>query len=521
MKPDAVIIGAGLNSLVCAVHLLSKGWSVAIYEAADEPGGAVKTGAYTVDGFTHDWAAMNLSLFMGSAFNGQYGAALAEHGFEPVPVSNCFSTAFKDGSWLGISNDLDTNRERLAAVSQKDAETWDRLTAEFGKQAEVLFTILGSPMSTGKIGGMFFKLLRKLGGQGALDLSRFLLSSPRQWLDETFDSDKVKAMLAAWGMHLDFAPDVAGGALFPYLEGMANQGFGMALGKGGAGGLTKALTGVIEAKGGSIHCGRAVTGIVIAKGRATGIELAGGEIVNASKAVIANVAPSALSRLIGDSGSAAYDRGLESYAHAPGTMMIHVALDGPLEWAAGTALREFAYVHLAPSMDQMARTYAQAKAGLLPDEPVIVIGQPCTVDPGRAPDGKQTLWMQVRMVPGTILGDAAGTIPHSNWSDAGEAMAERVFDILETYAPGARSKVIARRVVTPEELAADNPNLVGGDQVCGSHHLTQHFLFRPVRGHADGTTPVKKLYHTGAAVWPGAGTGAGPGFLLAQRLAGK
>jgi phytoene dehydrogenase-like protein len=69
-------------------------------------------------------------------------------------------------------------------------------------------------------------------------------------------------------------------------------------------------------------------------------------------------------------------------------------------------------------------------------------------------------------------------------------------------------------------LEADNPNLVGGDQVCGSHHLNQHFMFRPLRGFADGSTPIRDLYHTGAAVWPGAGTGAGAGYLLGQKLAG-
>jgi hypothetical protein len=57
-------------------------------------------------------------------------------------------------------------------------------------------------------------------------------------------------MLGAWGMHLDFAPDVAGGALFPYLEGMANQAFGMVLGKGGADTVTGARRGMIEARGG-------------------------------------------------------------------------------------------------------------------------------------------------------------------------------------------------------------------------------------------------------------------------------
>ena len=84
-----------------------------------------------------------------------------------------------------------------------------------------------------------------------------------------------------------------------------------------------------------------------------------------------------------------------------------------------------------------------------------------------------------------------------------------------------QSATRARRIITPAELEAENPNLIGGDQVCGSHHLAQHFLFRPARGHADGSTSLKNLHLTGAAVWPGAGTGAGPGWLLAQKLAGK
>jgi phytoene dehydrogenase-like protein len=70
-------------------------------------------------------------------------------------------------------------------------------------------------------------------------------------------------------------------------------------------------------------------------------------------------------------------------------------------------------------------------------------------------------------------------------------------------------------------LEADNPNLIGGDQVCGSHHLHQHFMNRPARGYADGSTPIRNLYLTGAAVWPGGGTGAGPGTMLAKKLAGK
>ena len=84
-------------------------------------------------------------------------------------------------------------------------------------------------------------------------------------------------------------------------------------------------------------------------------------------------------------------------------------------------------------------------------------------------------------------------------------MAERVFAILERYAPGFIHKVLGFRIVSPDQLQADNPNLIGGDQLCGSHHLAQNFRNRPARGYADGTTPVRNLYLTGAAVWPGAG----------------
>ncbi len=520
-NPDAVIIGAGHNGLACAAHLAARGWIVEVYEQAPEPGGAVKSGEYTLPGFRHDWAAMNLSLFAGSAFHGAHGAELARRGLAFAPARDCFASVFPDGTWLGISNDADINTARIREVSAADAEAWERLTEAFPGEAQTLFALLGNPMRARSLAALGWTTWRARGGGGTLDLARFLVSSPRAWLEETFQSPRVRAMLGAWGMHLDFAPDVAGGALFPYLEGMANQAFGMVLGKGGADTVTRALVGMIEARSGRVTCGARVKRILHQDGRATGIMLEDGNTVTASKAVIAGVAPSALAALTGGTGDAGFDVGLARFRHAPGTMMIHLAMDAPLDWAAGEGLKSFAYVHIAPDLDQMARTYAQAAAGLLPDEPVIVCGQPTAVDPSRAPEGKHVLWLQVRMAPGVIAGDAKGEIAARDWAGAAEPFAERALDLLERYAPGTRSKIIGRHVVTPEMLEADNPNLVGGDQICGSHHLGQHFMFRPVRGHADGSTPLANLHLTGAAVWPGAGTGAGSGFLLARKLVGN
>jgi phytoene dehydrogenase-like protein len=514
---DAVLIGAGHNTLAAALHLSTQGWRVGVFEQAEVAGGAVKTGEYTLPGFRHDWGAMNLSLFAGSAFFKAYGPELVRHGLEFVPVSKPFASAFPDGRWLGVSTDAAATKAGIAAFSEGDAEAWSRMTDAFGAEAPHIFGILGNTMKLRALAYFMFKTLRAKRINGTIDLGRFLLASPRQFLTENFTSDRVQAMLGAWGMHLDFAPDVAGGAVFPYLEGMAGQAFGMALGRGGADTIIRAMVSAIRARGGVVETGASVARIIHSGGRATGVEMKDGRAITASRAVIAGVAPRAITRLTGGI-TPDFDSAMARFSHAPGTMMIHLAMDALPDWAAGDALKSYAYVHLAPNLDQMARTYQQAQAGLLPDEPVLVVGQPTAYDPARAPNEKHILWLQVRMAPGKILGDAKGEISATNWAEAAEPFADRALGILERYAPGTRAKILGRRIVTPADLQADNPNLVGGDQLCGSHHLHQHFLFRPVCGHADGSTPIKHLHLTGAAVWPGAGTGAGSGFLLAKRL---
>jgi len=49
--------------------------------------------------------------------------------------------------------------------------------------------------------------------------------------------------------------------------------------------------------------------------------------------------------------------------------------------------------------------------------------------------------------------------------------------------------------------------------------LDQNFFFRPVAGYSKYKTPIKDLYLCGASTWPGAGTGAGSGYMLANLLA--
>jgi len=522
MDFDAVIIGAGHNALAAGVHLASNGWSVGIFERNDKAGGAVRTEEVTIPRFRHDLYAMNLSLFAGSPFLREHGAALGGHGLTFAPAEHCFASPMRDGQWFGVSKDLPTTLARIEKLSHEDARTWAAMLEMFGADAPHIFSLLGSPMTTRALLSTGWKAWRAKGANWMLETVRLILSSPREFLERNFESLEVQTTMAAWGMHLDFPPDVSGGALFPYLESMANQAFGMVIGKGGADTMIRALVARLEALGGEVYLNSDVAEVRREGGRAVGVKLAKGESVGAKRAVIAGVTPSALAaRLLpGGSGDARFDSGATKFTHAPGTMMLHLAMSDLPDWTAGAELRKFAYVHLAPDLGMMGRAYSDAMAGLLPAEPVLVVGQPTAIDPSRAPEGKHILWVQVRVLPAKISGDTAGKITARDWGAAKDTYADRVLDIIEGYAPGTKSKILARYVESPGDLERRNPNLVGGDQLGGSHHLSQNFLFRPMPGWANWKTPVKDLYLIGASTWPGAGTGAGSGYMLAKMLAG-
>ena len=519
MPYDAVVIGAGINGLAAALHLAVKGWKVIVVERAEFAGGAVKTGEITLPGFRHDLYAMNLGLFAGSPFFAAHKDRLLAQGLAFAGAEQVFATAFPDGAWLGVEKNPEANAARIARLSAADAERWRAMTAAFAEDAPHIFALLGSPLPSWQALRVAFRAWRARGTAFLADTARLLVSSPREWLDENFESDRLKTMLAVWGMHLDFSPDCAGGALFPYLEAMADQLFGMALGRGGADTIIAALTRAIVAAGGEVRLNAPVQSILAEFGAATGVKLASGEPIEATRAVIANLHPHVLFGTLIEASSAQARR-FGKFRPGPATMMIHLALTDLPAWSAGQELRRFAYVHLAPSLAAMAKTYTQALDGLLPAEPALVVGQPTAIDPSRAPPGKHVLWVQVRLLPAHIRGDAAGSIAGTQWDAVKDAYADRVLGIIERYAPGFAASILGRAVLSPADLERDNPNLVGGDSLGGSHHLDQNFLFRPAFGWSRYRMPIERLYMVGASTWPGAGTGAGSGFMLAKMLAG-
>jgi len=135
-----------------------------------------------------------------------------------------------------------------------------------------------------------------------------------------------------------------------------------------------------------------------------------------------------------------------SLVEGPRTFMLHLALDGPIPWQ-DPRLGEFAYVHAGSYVDDRARTYQRALAHMLPDSPLLVVGQTSVVDPTRVPvAGRHLVWIQVRTVPGQIRGDAVGQSASARDAAPPVPLSRGVPPGDELTPPGALREVEFRRI---------------------------------------------------------------------------
>ena len=61
---DVVIVGSGINSLVCAAMLVRRGKRVCVLERNAVAGGCIRTEEVTLPGFRHDLFSMSYPLFV-------------------------------------------------------------------------------------------------------------------------------------------------------------------------------------------------------------------------------------------------------------------------------------------------------------------------------------------------------------------------------------------------------------------------------------------------------------------------
>jgi phytoene dehydrogenase-like protein len=488
----AIVAGAGPNGLAAAIRLAEAGREVVVLETQDHPGGAVRSEELTLPGFVHDTFS---AVYPAAAASPVFARMpLERHGLEWVHPEVCSANPLPDGRAAALYRSLDDTAASLNALAPGDGDRW----ADFARPFLTAFPavrdtmLAGFPPVTGPL-----KLLLRRGPLDLLRFSRLLPETSASLAGRLFESSGARAWLHGAAMHGDTPPDGWGSAIAGFYLNLLGHAVGWPSPRGGAGRLSGALVAYLEELGGTILTGSRVVR-VLANGRGvTGVELEGGERMEAGT-VIADVMPQALLRMAGDHLDGAYASLMRRYRHGASTIKVDWALDGPIPWT-NEETRRAGTVHVAGDEQDLLDAVAISHQRL-PGRPFLLLGQQSVADPTRAPAGKHTAWAYTHGPPG--------------WQDW-DGHVERIEEQVERFAPGFRDRILARHVLDSAALETRDENLVGGDVGGGSYALRQ-VVFRPVPKLSPYATPLRGLYLGSAAAFPGGAVHGVPGDAAAR-----
>jgi phytoene dehydrogenase-like protein len=486
-------VGAGPNGLAGAVTLARQGWRVLVLEAKNRPGGALYSQELTLPGYLHDVGAAFFPFADDSpAF--QY-LNLNSTGLEwrNAPFESCHPAT--EGSCVAISRDID----RSVRAFGPDGPAWRKLAEWQQAMGDRLAAALLAPLPA--IGPAW-----KLGILNLARLARYGLKTPAGWSQSYFQTEAARRIIPALALHVDLGPDDLTGAGLGLVLALLAAGPGFRIPVGGARAITHALVRRLEEHGGTIQLNARVNEILVRDSKVQAVRTSKGDEIPVRRAVLADVgAPALFLKLLDTQWTSGWiQRSMRRFRYGWGTFKMDWALPAAVPWSAAEA-RESAVVHAGDSVADLIAFTQEVRAGRLPTNPYLVIGQQSLVDPSRAPPGGHTLWAYSH-VPSQIDG---------GWDQHRERFADRIEQRIEGLAPGFRSLIQARAIHSPADLEAMDENLVGGDLGGGSARFTQSLFFRPAFPYFRYRTPVRGLYLASASTHPGAGVHGACGFNAA------
>ncbi|WP_339673220.1 NAD(P)/FAD-dependent oxidoreductase [Dasania marina] len=516
---DHIIIGSGLNSLVCAALLARNGSKVCVLERNQQLGGCIATNEITLPGFQHDLLSSWHPLFVTSGAYAELQEDLERHGLDYAYTEFPAAGLTSQGESFIFTRSRKANAEALA----EDGPGYLAAMEEIEAHAELIFPLLSQQLQRFSFVRVLAKCGWNMGIKKLLTFAKSSLCSAGDWLNQTSSNRAYHACVAPWVLHVGLGPESATSSMMAKVVLFTLEAVGLPVVKGGSYNLVSAFKALIEEHGGTLLTESDVSEIIIQNKRATGVKLTDASTILARKTVICNVTPQQLyGQLIArEHIPDELHTQANNYRFGRADMQIHIAMDKPAQWK-NAELNNVAMIHLSDGIDALSKAVNQSHSGLLPEQATIVVGQPCAVDPSRAPDGKWILWLQLQELPSLIKGDAAGDIqiPESGeWNDEiKELYADRIIRRLNEVIINLDSNTLKRVVLSPKDLQTMNVNLVGGDPYSGDCALDQNLFMRPTSHAKNHDTCIKNVFHIGASTHPGPGLNGGSGLLVAKQL---
>jgi phytoene dehydrogenase-like protein len=259
--------------------------------------------------------------------------------------------------------------------------------------------------------------------------------------------------------------------------------------------------------GASIRTGAEVSGILTRDHRATGVVLADGEEIRATR-ILSNADPKRtfLTLLEGADLPAGFVAAVRAYRCEGASMKINLAVSdlprvrGVGGGAGGTQPYHRGLIQITKPLSELDRDQDEARAGVPAEASHVELCIPTVHDPSLAPARRHVVTIGVRSQPYRLR--------TGNWDDIKEKVADRVIAAIGDLVPNLPGSILHREILTPVDLER-RLALTGGHHLHGDMSPDQLFFLRPVRGFADYRTPVEGVYLCGAGTHPGGGvTGA-------------
>lgn len=512
IKPtyDGIIIGAGHHGLVLGSYLARAGLRILLVDRRADYGGGLCTKDVTLPGFRHNLHSIN--HFQISEAPWFRDLELYKRVRYITPRYE-FAQPHKDGSCLVFGRDLDETVSNVARFSKRDAQTF----REWNRKAEEITRRIFFPER-------YSDPLPREERERLLDrhpIGRdFLQVSRRQPLDivqELFENEHVKLLFL-------FKVSLFGTWLTDTLSKTSPMGSlirafdlesGYQLCEGGSVNLAHGLMEVFRAAGGEFWPSVSIARISIEGGRATGIELADGRTIRASKFVASTIdVHQTFDRLVGrEQLPAGFRKKLDDHQYTGWTLFgVHLALKETPRFAAESFDQNIVHALKwsigAETMEDLFSALDDVKAGRPPQVVQFGAGPISLLDPTQAPPGKHTTyaWHVMPFDP-----DRGG----KSQDEFKEEFSERILETWAHYCPNmTRSNILGKYVYTATEYAEELPNMRRGDIFMGALNGQQvmynHFGYRG---------PVQNLYLAGSACHPGGGISGGAGYIAAGLIA--
>lgn len=518
---DAIVIGAGHNGLTAAAYLARAGLSTLVLERRDIVGGCCVTEEIAPG------CKVSTTSYIASMLRPEVISELrlADHGLRMIPCDPAIQVPFPDGHVLPWWADRERAKQEFSKISAGDAEHFVEVDDQLKKLARYLQPFFMEPppeFDTSSLKGWsdLFRAGRRFRGISSAEISQlvsFLTGSLGEFLDQNYESDKIKTMFLAnnvYGKHGGpYQPGTAIGLLFHLLSGGEHelQGFyGHVM--GGMGSITQALAAAGKKLGVEIRTGSFVSHVDVRNGRARRVVLEDGTELSA-RIVLSNADPKRTFLKMLDAKDLPEDflfavRGIKM--QGPCAKVNMVLAEEPKFTgtpAQATALERTFYT-LVPSLEFAERCYDIAKFGEIPQELWVDCVVSSNADTSLAPPGKHILTCFVQYVPYHLR--------EGNWDEKRELLADRVVKKIAEYAPNVPGAIVARQVLTPLDLERTY-GLTEGNIFHGDLRLEQLFFMRPVPGWSQYRTPIDGLYLCGAGAHPGGGVTGAPGRNAAHQ----